>query len=115
MITHSLKTNTGQEKNMPKTTNRFSILEYFSEEVIEKLLTGEHLEDKPKKKKCPFCGFKTTCHENKHKCNASGAICKYCSKPDHLPKSQRCLKKRKERFIMKQISKKSKQGCETLR
>ena len=85
VITQSLKTD--QDKKMLNTKNLFSILEYFSEEHIEQLLNSEILEDKPKKKKCPFCGFKTTCHENKHKCNASGAICKYCCKPDHLPKS----------------------------
>ena len=50
VITQSLKTNTDQDKKMPNTKNRFSILEYFSEEGIEKLINGETFEDKPKRK-----------------------------------------------------------------
>ena len=97
-------------KKMLKTQNQFSIIDNFSEVEIEKLLNGDGDESKPQKKKCPFCGFKTACHADKWKCNASGATCNYCLKPEHLPKYQRCSKKRKEKFMMKKNSKKTEAG-----
>ena len=91
-----------------KTTNAFSVLEKFTEDENEELITNttEACQVLKKKKKCSKCGYKTNCHLLSS-CKSKGKTCFACSKKNHFPQSKNCKVKKKiedEKIINKSVS-----------